>query len=124
LALIKLPKLAKTRFTKSYHKWLLNIPALTGTPSSPVLSYESAVNEILITWLPFGSDTVCGPVTYNVTVMPSHGTIVRMNDTFYNITGLNNDADYTVTVYASNSFSNGKPAVVTVRTKPGVYVCT
>jgi len=26
LALIKLPKLAKTRFTKSYHKWLLNIP--------------------------------------------------------------------------------------------------
>ena len=45
--------------------------------------------------------------TYNVTVLPSHGIVVRMNDTFYNITGLNYNTDYTVTVYVSNSFSSG-----------------
>jgi len=58
-------------------------------------------------------------VTYNVSVMPSHGMVVRINDAIYNITGLNYNTDYTVTVYASNSFSNGKPAVVNSRTKPG-----
>jgi len=94
------------------------IVLLIGVPDSPILSYETILNQILITLLPVISDTVCGPVTYNVTVTPSHGMVVRMNDTFYNITGLNNNTDYTVTVYASNSFSNGQPTLVTVKTKP------
>ena len=72
---------------------------------------------ILLSWSPVGSDTVCGPVTYNITVMPSHGMIMMINDTVYNITGLYYDTFYTITVYASNNVGNGEPATVTVKTK-------
>ena len=100
------------------------ITSPTGVPSSPVLTYESTLDEILLSWSPVGSDTVCGPVTYNITVMPSHGMIMMINDTVYNITGLNNNTVYTITVYASNRHGNGEPATVTVKTKslpPGMY---
>ena len=107
------------QYCKSYT--CMYIASVTGVPDSPVLSYESTLNEILITWLPVSSDTVCGPVTYNVTVMPSHGMVVRMNDTFYNITGLNCNTDYTVTVYASNIAGDGKPTIITVRTHTGMH---
>ena len=50
--------------------------------------------------------------------MPSHGMIMMINDTVYNITGLNNNTDYTITVYATNNHSSGEPATVTVKTKP------
>ena len=62
---------------------------------------------------------MCGPVTYNITVMPSHGMIMMINDTVYNITGLNNNTVYTITVYASNKHGNGVPATVVVN-KPGI----
>ena len=57
-------------------------------PSTPVLIYKSTHNEILVSWSPVGSDIECGPVTYNITVMPSHGMMIMINDTVYNITGL------------------------------------
>ena len=99
------------------------INLLTGIPSSPVLTYESTSDcEILLSWSPVGSDTVCGPVTYNITVMPSHGMIMMINDTVYNITGLNNNTFYTITVFASNMHGNGEPATVTVKTKQGIYI--
>ena len=56
--------------------------------------------------------------------MPSHGMVMRVNDTAYNITGLHNNTDYTITVYATNTYGNGTPAVVTVRTLPGTYIRT
>ena len=49
--------------------------------------------------------------------MPSHGMIMMISDTAYNITALNSNTNYTITVYASNNISNGEPAVVTVGTK-------
>ena len=55
--------------------------------------------------------------------MPSHGMMMMINDTVYNITGLNNNTDYTITVYASNNAGDGEPATVTVKTKallPGI----
>ena len=78
---------------------------------------------------------MCGPVTYNITVMPSHGMIMMINDTVYNITGLYYNTNYTITVYASNRHGDGEPATVTVKTPPGIhtnisiidihlYVCT
>ena len=91
--------------------------SLTGTPSSPVLTYKSTLHEILLSWSPVGSDAVCGPVTYNITVMPSHGMIMMINDTVYNITGLYYNTNYTITVYATNNHSSGEPATVTVKTK-------
>ena len=94
-----------------------NIDSLTGVPSSPVLTYKSTLNEILVSWSPVGSDTVCGSVTYNITVMPSHGMIMMINDTVYNITGLYYNTNYTITVYATNDHSSGEPTTVTVKTK-------
>ena len=71
----------------------------------------------MLSWSPVDSDTECGPVTYNVTVMPSHGMIMMINDTAYNITGLHHDTNYTITVYATNNVGDGEPAVVIVKTK-------
>ena len=103
---------------------LLNL----GPPNTPVLTYKSTHNEILVSWSPVGSDRVCGPVTYNITVMPSHGMMMMINDTFYNITGLNYNTNYIITVYATNNVGHGEPVTVTVRTKDllptvGTYVC-
>ena len=93
--------------------------SLTGVPSSPVLTYKSTLHEILVSWSPVGGDTVCGPMTYNyyITVMPSHGMIMMINDTVYNITGLYYNTNYIITVYATNDHSSGEPATVTVKTK-------
>ena len=108
-----------TMYTKLYI-----IAALTGTPSTPVLTYKSTYNEILVSWSPVGSDGVCGPVTYNITVMPSHGMMMMINNTVYNITGLNYNTNYIITVYATNSHGgHGENATVTVRTLPGTYLC-
>ena len=43
--------------------------------------------------------------------------MMKINDTVYNITGLNNNTNYTITVYASNSIGKGKPATITVKLK-------
>ena len=101
--------------------------SFTDLPKSPILTYKNTLNEILVSWSPVSSDRVCGPVSYNVTVKPSHGMVMRVNDTAYNITGLHNNTDYTITVYATNKFGNGEPAIVTVRTPLGTvyaYIAT
>ena len=98
-----------------------------GVHNSPVLTYENTHNEILVSWSPDGSDRVCGPVMYNVTVIPSYGMMMMINDTVYNITGLNYNTNYTITVYATNRIGDAKPAIATVNTKylsPGTYVAT
>ena len=94
----------------------------TGAPSTPTLTYNNTLNGILVSWSPVGSDTVCGPVTYNITVIPSHGMMMMINDTAYNITGLYYNTNYTITVYATNNAGDGEPATVTVKTPPGSYV--
>ena len=104
---------------------MYSINSLTGVPNSPVLTYKSTLHEILVSWSPVGSDTVCGPATYNITVMSSHGMIMMINDTVYNITGLYYNTNYTITVYATNNAGNGEPTTVTVKTKalpPSMYV--
>ena len=88
---------------------------LGDVPDSPVLTYKSTYNEIIVSWSPVGSDRVCGPVTYNITLMPSHGMMMMINNTAYNITGLNYNTNYTITVYATNNGGHGEPATVTVR---------
>ena len=44
--------------------------------------------------------------------------IMMINDTVYNITGLNNNTVYTITVYANNKHGDGEPATITVKTRP------
>ena len=81
-----------------------------------MLTYSNTSNQILVSWSPVGSDRVCGPVTYNITVMPSHGMMMMINDTVYNITGLYYNTNYIITVYATNSHGgHGEPATVTVK---------
>ena len=69
---------------------------------------------------------MCGPVTYNITVLPSHGMMMMINDTVYNITGLYYNTNYIITVYATNSHGgHGEAITVTVRTKyppPGTTI--
>ena len=58
--------------------------------------------------------------------MPSHGMMMMINDTVYNITGLNYNTNYIITVYATNNAGHGEPGTVTVRTKyppPGTIKC-
>ena len=50
--------------------------------------------------------------------------MMMINDTVYNITGLNYNTNYTITVYATNNGGHGEPATVTVRIPPGSYICT
>ena len=52
--------------------------------------------------------------------MPSHGMMMMINDTVYNITRLNYNTNYIITVYASNNGGHGEPATVTVKTS-GIY---
>ena len=92
-------------------------------PDSPVLMSKRIYNYILLSWSPVGSDRVCGPVTYNITVMPSHGMMMMINDTVYNITGLNYNTNYIITVYATNNHDgHGEPATETVKIPPGTYL--
>ena len=46
--------------------------------------------------------------------------MMMINDTVYNITGLNYNTNYIITVYATNRIGDGEPATVTVRTPPGI----
>ena len=54
--------------------------------------------------------------------MPSHGMMMMINDTVYNITGLNYNTNYIITVYATNNDGHGEPATVTVKTPPGSII--
>ena len=108
------------KFTKLYRVILEQCNSPTGTPTSPVLTYGSTLNEILVSWSPVDSDTMCGPVTYNITVMPSHGMIMMINDTVHNIIGLNYNTNYSINVYAANNHTSGEPTKLTVKTNPGI----
>ena len=55
---------------------------------------------------------------HNITVMPSHGMMMMINNTVYNITGLNYNTNYTITtVYVTNNIGKGEPVTITVKLK-------
>ena len=105
---------------KCTYTYIIKYLIIGSVPDSPMLTYKSTYNEILVLWSPVSCDIVCGLVTYNITVIPSHGMMMMINDTAYNITGLNYNTNYTITVYASNKCGHGEPATVTVGTS-GIY---
>ena len=50
---------------------------------------EIVFNKITLWWPPLSSDIQCGEVSYNVTRIPSHGTLTMISDIFYITTELN-----------------------------------
>ena len=87
-------------------------------PDSPVLRSETIYDRILVSWSPVGSNKLCGPVTYSITIKPPHGLITMIDDTVYSITGLCRyyTTAYIITVYATNTFGDGEPTTKRVWT--------
>ena len=48
--------------------------------------------------------------------------MMMINDTVYNITGLNYNTNYIITIYATNRIGDAEPATVTVKILPGTYL--
>jgi len=55
---------------------------------------------------------VCGPVSYNVTISPSDGVMMRITNIFYNFTGLTPGTSYTVTVAGINMAGVGESNII------------
>ena len=67
-----------------------------------------------LSWDPFTSDPVCGPVSYDVTISPSDGVMMmRITNTSYNFTGLQFGTNYTVTVAGRNNAGAGESSMIT-----------
>ena len=78
---------------------------------------KTVFNTITLSWPPLSSDIQCGEVSYNVTRIPSHGTLTMISDIFYTITELNYNTTYNITVLATSDIAgDGDPANITVKT--------
>ena len=79
---------------------------------------ETVFNTITLWWPPpVSGDIQCGQVSYLVTITPAHGTLRRINDTFYKITGLNYNTTYDITVLATSDIAgDSNPANIIVET--------
>jgi len=88
------------------------------TPVSSLMENEICSSYINVSWNPpSSSDTVCGPVLYNVTISPSDEVMMmNITNTFYNFTGLRPRTNYTVTVAGINMAGIGESNMITVST--------
>ena len=85
-------------------------------PPSPVTSTTATdtsclTNSTIGSWTPSSGDPVCGSISYLVTISPSDGVIMMINDTSYNFTALTPGTDYTVTVAAINMTGVGEAGI-------------
>jgi len=93
------------------HTFLWFIHHVVGPPSpvSSIITTASGCLSTIVSWNPFISDPVCGPVSYDVTISSSDGVVMmRITDTSYNFTGLIPDNSYTVTVAGRNIAGVGR----------------
>ena len=88
-----------------------------GPPSTSSITFtEICTSDAAVSWDPFTSNSVCGPVSYDVTISPSDGVVLmRITNTSYNFTGLMPDTNYTVTV-AGRNFAGEESLSETERT--------
>ena len=68
----------------------------------------------------FHSSCNLATLRYNATISPSDGTMRMINSTLFTFTGLNSNTSYSITVHARSRAGEGRPARVTVMTKPGI----
>jgi len=86
------------------------------TPVGSLMETTICSRYFTVSWSPPGSDPVCGPVSYDVTISPSDGRMMRITNTFYNFTGLRPGTSYTVTVAGINMAGVGESNMITVNT--------
>ena len=88
-----------------------------------------------VQWSKLSSDPVCGSVWYTVTILTEGGILIITDNTImtnYNVTGLDDNTVYHVTVTASNNAGSSNVASVMIMTNSNgklfisnrVYVCT
>ena len=89
----------------------------TGTLLPPLVMNKTTFNTVSLWWPPVSSDTQCGEISYVVNRTPAHGTLTRINDTFYRITGLDYNTTYNIIVFPTTDIvGNSYPANITVTT--------
>jgi len=83
--------------------------------SSITIGETCLKTSTIVSWSPSSSNSVCGPVSYNVTISPSDGVMMMMNitSTFYNFTELTPGNNYTVTVAGINLAGVGESNTAT-----------
>jgi len=75
-----------------------------------------------ISWDPFTSDPLCGPVLYDVTISPSDGiTLMRITDSFYILSDLAPRTNYSVIVAGRNDAGIGESSVIAFYIPDGMY---
>lgn len=75
-----------------------------------------------ISWDPFVSDPVCGPVAYDVTLMPSDGvTLRKVMDSFYILADLAPRTNYSFIVAGRNDAGVGESSVTVFYVPAGMY---
>ena len=91
--------------------------------------------SFVVQWSKPSSDPVCGSVWYTVTISTEGGILIITDNTTmtnYNVTGLNDNTVYHVTVIASNNAGSSNVASMMIMTNSNgklfisncVYVCT
>ena len=71
--------------------------------------------SIAASWDPVTSDPVCGPVSYDVTILPSNGVVMRkITNTTYSFIELTPYTIYNITVTGRNDAGVGESAKVIV----------
>ena len=83
-----------------------------GIPSTPGdITINTSCLSAITSWDQVTSNSICGPVSYDVTVLPSDGVaMMRITDTSYMYTNLKSDNNYTVTVAGRNNAGVGNSA--------------
>ena len=73
------------------------------SPINDLTIKDGETCNLLVSWTPSSGDPVCGPISSNVTILPSDEVmIMNISDTYYNITGLTPNTSYNISATSSN----------------------
>ena len=96
---------------------------LTGPPGDisdvNILPDTITACSFVVQWNEASSDPVCGSVWYTVTILTEGGMLTITDNTTltnYNVTGLNNNTVYNVSVTASNNAGSSSNATMSTMT--------
>ena len=100
---------------------------LTGPPDNVTDLIISAITacSMVVQWSRPSSDPVCGTVCYTVTISSEGGVmIINTTVTSYDVTGLNDNTVYHVSVTASNNAGSSSVTMMTMTNSIGKCIRT